>query len=1016
MGSFKVGDRFESIHNPNKRGTIKRFETNSGGQNYYSVRYDGSNSNQLVVESDIRVEKRLDDPWDKLTGGVLLNYQDFSVTTTYFKVKNNADNTISTLKASRTLFQPHQFKPLIKFLESQAKRILIADEVGLGKTIEAGHILLEMVSRKQVDNALVICPKSLQEKWQDELRDKFGFDFKIFSTKELAQDLKRDQKFTRKSIYGIITYDKLKNDAIQEVLVKSPYSFDFIICDEAHLLRNSSTQRHKAIKPIVEDAKFVNFLTATPLCNNREDLFNLLQILDPERYYNYTFFLNDLEANRPFVKALNAVNNGQSFHEILSNLEKDNITEYFRHGEEEIRDTVKLTDMFKSDPLLKRVVDRLANEDETNENRVLIQRDLIELNTLSQMFTRTKKRDVIENRIVRAPHDIRVSFTPEEMREYIKVEEAVKSGYSNDRAATFALISKHRQLTSSILAYYSEMEELEQGNYKNHLPDSKFKKLKSIVESVVIDGENKLIIFAFYRKTIRYLKARLTEMGVGCHFMDGSTDNRFEMIEQFKTDSDFQVLISGSIGQEGLDMQFCDAIVNYDLPWNPMKIEQRIGRIDRIGQAADKVHIYNLVIHNTIEEKIYNRLLKKIKIFEESLGDLESILMEGDSNKLNFDQLEFELYNPELTESQQEQRIESTARAAIQERENLEDIENELTQTLVNDFYLNNEIKRIRDNKRYVTEQELKDYINALIREKLQIFDLNPTENGTWLLTLPSDGSRLLFEFIENYLSRELKNSGNNAINAGLYEFKKQFYGQREIELTFDQEQSFENKNLAFINSYHPLILAATSYFKETGRNFNNTYNFSLDSGKIDDKFDIRSGHYLLALNRIIIKRTFNNEQRSFNYLFPVIANINTDPLTFLNNDVSEHIYGLANTEAKTIKEPLDFSEPGLKDLIVEVRPQVSKRLINEKNQKQHEEDERLTSLVDRISKQTAYHYDHEINSRKQRLKEGRGIEEILKSEIEKKKQEKEEKINRLKKSFVESEMEPISVSHLHII
>ena len=1016
MSKFEAGDRIEAVQGQKKQGTIKRYETTTGGQDYYLVRFDGSNSDQLVSENKIRSKQQTDDPWEKLTEGILLNHRDFSVTSTYFKVKNNANNTISTLKASKTLFHPHQFKPLLKFLESQSKRILIADEVGLGKTIEAGHILLEMVSRKQVDNCLVICPKSLQEKWRDELREKFGFDFKIFDTQEFARDLNREQQFNRKTLYGIITYDKLKNPDIQDILVRSTYNFDFIICDEAHLLRNSDTQRHRAVKPIVQNAKYANFLTATPLCNTQEDLFSLLHILDPERYYNYSMFLNDLEANRPFVKALNALNNNKSFSKVLDKLVQNDVREYFKHGDIEYQDTKKLTDVFKDDPIFERVVKRLTEGEESNENRVLIQRDLIELNTLNQLFTRTKKREVIENRVVREPHDISVSFTKEEMREYVKVEEAVKNGYSNDRAATFALINKHRQLTSSILAYYSEEDELEDGNYKNHLPDSKFEELKKIVNEVVVREGNKLIIFAFFRKTLRYLKARLTEMGIGCEFIDGSTDNRFEIIKEFQKDPEFQVLISGSIGQEGLDMQFCDAIVNYDLPWNPMKIEQRIGRIDRIGQESEKVHIYNLVINSTIEEKIYNRLLKKIKIFEESLGDLESILMDANSKLLRFDQLEYDLYDPELTEDQKEERIKDTAKAAIQERENLEDIERGLTQTLVNDSYFTNEINRIRENKRYVTEQELRDYIYSLVREKLQSFDFNKTENGTWLLSMPSGGSDKLFNFIQEYLQEELGNNGNNSINTGFHEFKKQYYGQRQIEITFDQEESFEDRDLAFINSYHPLILAATNYFKSTGKSFNNAYQLSIDSEEIDGKFDVENGHYLLALTRIVINRTFNNENRSFNYLYPVIANLNTDPLTFLEDEVSEHIYGLANTSAESISEPLDFSDPGLNEMIKEVRPSVFKRLIKKKEERHQEEQDKLISLVDRISKQTASHYDHEIRSREKRLKEGKGIEDILKAEIENKKQEKQERLDRLKESFIESEMEPISISHLHIM
>lgn len=1015
MDILSEGTRVETVSSPKRKGFILKFSSESGGQKYYSVLFDEAKSPEYVPEAEIRIATESDDPWDKLLEGAVKNHEDFGVTSTFFKVKNNANNTISSLQASRTLFHAHQFKPLIKFLNSVSKRILIADEVGLGKTIEAGHILLEMYSRKQIKNGLVICPKSLQEKWQDELFDKFGFEFKIYETKELEKDLKFDQELNRKSILGIITYDKLKNKRLQRLLLDQHYVFDIIICDEAHLLRNHDTQRHEAIKPIIHNAKYAAMLTATPLCNEKSDLFNILNILEPQRYHNYTIYLNDLEINKPFVKALNSLNRGQSFEGIKKQLTESEINLRYSFGDEVISRETDVTEEFSDDPLYNRVLDKLSDEEESLENKVDIQRDLIELNSLSHIYTRTRKRDVIKERVIRSPHDVFVTFNNEEWKCYRNEEERVRAKYENDRDAILDLINTRRQVASSLPAYYSDKEELEQGIYYDAFEDSKFNRLQDVINQVVVKQNNKLIIFAFFRKTIRYLNLRINEeMGIHAEYMDGSTEERSQMIERFKTIDEFKVLISGSIGAEGLDMQFCDAIVNYNLPWNPMKIEQRIGRVDRIGQHSEKVHIYNLVIRNTVEEKIYRRLLKKIRIFEESLGDLESILLDEENFAKKIQKLERDLYIQELSDEQKQSRIQQTAEATLQEKKDLEKIEEELQQSLINDSYFNNEIERIKNNKRYITQDELVQYLNVLIREALPSCNLLEDEDGFYTLRIPSNDHDILFKFIEKYVDLE-SNNKREAVNKIYYDFKKQFLDQREIKLTFDQELAFENKKLAFINSYHPLIIAATNFFKEKGYSMNNAYSFSLDVNDLEIEDEVQKGIYVMALNNIVIEKEFNGDKNTFNYLYPVIANPNTEELTFLDDESSEHILGIANLRAKPIDASIDFSDEQYGAFLEAVQKRVMGHLVEKKEELYEDHKIRLESLQDRISKQIDSHFDYQISVREQRLKEEKGIRNIIEAQIEELEKEREERIARVNDSYIEASMRPISVSQIQI-
>jgi ERCC4-related helicase len=1015
MSKYSNGDRIEKTGTPERKGSIVKFETEAGGQEYYTVHLDGDSSPRILSENELRPLVTSEDPWDRLKNGAVLNHQEFGVTSTFFKVGNNANNTISSLKASRTLFQPHQFKPLIKFLNSISKRILIADEVGLGKTIEAGHILLEMYGRKEINNVLVICPKSLLEKWRNEMFEKFGFEFKVYETNELAQDLKHDIQLNRKSIFGIITYDKLKNDRLQELLVKQQYSFDVIICDEAHLLRNSETQRHRAIKPIIHNAKFATMLTATPICNTREDLYNMLSILEPQRYHNYSMYLNDIETNRPFVRALNKLNRGLSFQEVLSELKGMTIQRQFSYGVNRLDYSETIDDVFSDDPLYQRVIERLDTGEDSLEMRVDIQSDLIELNSLNHIFTRTKKRDVIRENVIRVPHDVFVSFSSEEHERYFREEKRVRDKFNSDKEATLALINVKRQVASSLPAYYTEMKTLNEGNYFDGFEDSKFKKLKEIIQKVVERDNNKLIIFAYFKKTLRYLNLRIqNEFGIKSEYMDGGTENRSEVLDRFKNDPEFKVLISGSIGAEGLDMQFCDAIVNYDLPWNPMKIEQRIGRIDRIGQESDKIHIYNLVIRNTIEEVIYKRLLKKIRIFEESLGDLESILLDEETLGKEISKLESDLYTQELTEQQKEQRIEQTAKAVLQEKRNLEEVEKELQDSLINDTYFNNEIERIRNNKRYITENELLSYIEILIQRAIPSCNLIDKGDGIYGLKTPSNDPNIIFSFIEKYIP-DTTSRHSDATNKIFHDFKRKFFDKRDIEITFDQELAFKNKQLEFINSYHPLVIAATNYFKKDNFSINNAYSFTVSKSDFEEGITIDPGNYILALNSIQIEKEFNGEKSTFTYLYPVIADPNQEELTFLQDNVSEHILGVGNVNARPLEAEIDFSDEGYIAFIDAVRPVVMEKLIQKKIEMEEEERIKLSSQVDRIKKQTSSHYDYQIEVREQRLKENKNskIRPIILSEIEKFENEKENRLNLLEKSSINSSMVPISVSHI---
>ena len=169
MAKFNIGDVVQSVSS-NEIGTIVMVYPKKPGKQLYEVIFENG-QRKPALEANLIPIVNQDDPFDCCAKGIYGSNADFACINTSYKIRNTNNNTISSLKASKTIFKAYQFKPLLKFLNSRNHRILIADEVGLGKTIEAGHIMLELHSRRELKNALIVCPKSLQEKWQAELKD-----------------------------------------------------------------------------------------------------------------------------------------------------------------------------------------------------------------------------------------------------------------------------------------------------------------------------------------------------------------------------------------------------------------------------------------------------------------------------------------------------------------------------------------------------------------------------------------------------------------------------------------------------------------------------------------------------------------------------------------------------------------------------------------------------------------------------------------------------------------------------
>lgn len=918
MSEFVINDTVIHATNGN-HGRIIRVMPPCRGRQLYSVQWDDGRVND-EMEADLRKDIDISNPFERIEEGLFDSYNDFAKRNTTFKIQNSNNSTISSLKAARTLFRAYQFKPLLKFLNSVNRRLLVADEVGLGKTIEAGHIMLELKARDQLKNVLIICPKSLQIKWQTELKNKFGLVFDIYESRE---QLIRTFENRNGAVKAIINYEKIqlrdvddekakrkvrKVNDLTDFLVENKYRISLTICDEAHKMRNSDTQTYRGAERIMDCTDAALFLTATPVMISTENLYNLLHLLDNAKYYNYQIFDNLLEENKPFVRALSDLNNGMPLPEIAQRLAGSVITtRYMDNDTKDVlsSETKTAQERFEQYPIYQRIIENLLHGKDTHAFRAQLQQQLSSMSVMNNIFSRTRKVEVTTDlsQAVRDPHPCIIKLTENEQDEYDKVIEE----YIDDNSytwggqeylslgATLGLVQKKRQIASSVYAYLNNDTNLEEGIDKYaDFPDAKVEWLDRIIKEVFAHGQKKLIVFALFRKTLNYLRIRLKKLGYTCAMIHGGIQDRALVLEEFEHNDDVQILLSSEVGSEGLDMQFCNSMVNYDLPWNPMVVEQRIGRIDRFGQQSEKVHIYNFIVAGSIQEDIYTRLLDRIGIFRSTVGGIEAILdakiegegRDGKSIQELYENLEKQLYYNHLTKEEQERRIQQVEQAIENQLAELKRLEEDLSTALTNDAYFKDEIQRLLHHNAYVTEEELYNYIFMVIQQKLTTCRLVKMDDYIYEFQMQPSDNKVLKNFMEGY---RLDNDEMKIANTA---FQRQIEGKNSFRLTFHQEKAFTDKSLIYINLYHPLIQACLQYFSENTNEIATTFSYALPECETLHK----GQSFFLAVYRLRTSRRVQGLVVHSDTLYPVAFDIDHDCVVD-DESVSNDLFGLSQTK-----------------------------------------------------------------------------------------------------------------------
>lgn len=993
---YETGQRVCLVKNTSQTGRINDVLDNA----IYEVAWDNGDFDTLK-EFDIQDEIKTDSPWDKLANNQFDDYRNFTISSIINKVRNTSANTISTLKASKTIFKPYQFIPLLKLLNSDNRRIIIADEVGLGKTISAGHIVLELAARGELKSMLIVCLNSIQEKWIDELQNKFNVRVQRFKN---VGDFKRaiqNANDHNDKIFGVINYDKFRQKSNIHYFEENAIAFDLLIFDEVHSLRNDTNAR-RALKPFADLAKAMVMLTATPIMTSLENLYSLVRLLDEDNYSNYQIFQNAININKPFIYAYNQLNAGVPTPEIAETLENAEVDEIFKYGDNEYKNTVSLSEVLADDDLYHTILSTLRSVENplSHKDRAHIQEQLINSNSLNHFYTRTRKKEVLTeaNVVQRNPRVVSFSMNNEERRIYDDVMTNTDDGIGG--------IQIKRKYSSSLFACDYTEEEYQRGVTGIDFKDSKY---DALVEIIKQQESHQIIVFAFFKLPLLYLKNRLQNDGFNVGLIYGATDiyERNKIIDDFKNNR-FQILLSSEVGSTGLDMQFCSRMVNYDLPWNPMVVEQRIGRIDRIGQKSQVINIFNFIYKDTIEEKIYNRLYDRINLFKESLGGIDEIL--GDEETFIEGQIE-KIYQQNLSDEQVNELLDRIASAIERNKIDLRNIGEGLKDSFSNDLYFENEIKVIEKNKQYLTENDLIEFINRAIANVLTSLTFVKSETDPHIYTIEQPNQNLLFNWVQNNYDTE---------NAELVNIYRTFITRNigtQIKCTFNQDYAFNNKNVEYISAYHPLINAISNYFHKKKLDRNTVFRYALNKRYIKDvefnqKFD--DGYYFLIKYEFEIAKIINGKSSSFKHLKSFLIDLNGDTFNGFDEELSDYFSSICQEYKISLPEDgiIEFNDELMRDL----KGIYSKHLVEAKEDLEQNEKLKFESELARKTNQEIADIEKRIDRLKQNIDEGRGIENIQKAEIVdlQLKKEKLESLNKASKISVASKLISLNFIYLY--
>lgn len=751
-------------------------------------------------------------------------------------------SSLFSLNAARVDFIPYQFRPVLKFIRADRPRLLIADSVGVGKTIEAGLIYRELQARREMKNVLIICPRPLvsERKWLTEMR-RFEERFEHLNGPTLQicideMDLEGewDPRHSRVILpYSLLSERLLYGDTGRRkrkglLDLDPPPRFDLVIVDEAHHIRNQDTYSHQAVRFFCDHAEAVIFMTATPLQLGDHDLFVLLNSLRPDLVIDEASF-EEMAAPNPHInRAVSFVRSAQADwkEQALAEFDAAAATSWGQA-------------LYPSTPGYQTARRILSADSVPDNERVKLISDLENLHSFAGIINRTRRRD-IGDFTVRKPETLTVQFTPSQKELHdalLAVQARIFRALHGDKSVKFMMTTLRRQAASCIFAlaptikdilnrridelefddteFAQQMQDEAKGVLEDeiatvvemarHLPakDPKLEALLHIVSEKKGTNNRRVMLFSSFRHTLFYLKKNLENSGIRVGLVVGGVPDaeRVQLRNRFMRDGSdpdaIDVLLFSEVGCEGLDYQFCDALVNYDLPWNPMKIEQRIGRLDRSGQKSETVLIYNLITPDTVDADIYDRCLTRVGVFERSVGECEVIF--GDLTK----EIRTIAESLKLSEAERREKIQQLSDNKIrevQEKEKLEENQKELFGVDLSDQRFREDIEAA--SSYWLGPRALQNMLEQYL-DSLASAEHNLVLGGKAIKTLRLSQemrSRLLLEV------DALKLPSSETLRQWRQKLKG---GEPHIRVTFEAHAAADAPDVELLSPVHPLIQQA---------------------------------------------------------------------------------------------------------------------------------------------------------------------------------------------------------------
>lgn len=515
------------------------------------------------------------------------------------------ENPLASSGYSKTMLLPHQVEAAIKVLTSLKPRFLIADEVGLGKTIEAGLIIKELILKYDYDKILICVPAPLQAQWQAELKEKFDEDFDIIR----GADLRKKSDPLAQSCRIIISHDLAKIPEVRDRLVQK--NFQVAVFDEAHRLRrdqNKVTQGYLLAEAISKVSDAFLLLSATPFRGKLEEIYYSISLLDPDILGPVHTFLNDPAASE--AKLLQ-----RKLSPVVIRRRKIDIGGFTKR----FAKTVKL----KLEPIEIDYYEQVTKYVKEQFNRAVSEGNSI------RSFVMITFQKLLDSSV----HALNTSLR----NRLVKLENSLKPGNQlakkilvnsedwsdSDMPIEEAMAAEEKLMVDEIKEELHQIRKLLKFSERIEY-DSKLSTLINLLNEMRQAGHEKFLIFSQFKSTVFYLEQSLNSFIQVNIFHGGmSFQEKEDAIERFKSKGG--VLILTEAGGEGRNLQESSILINYDLPWSPLKVEQRIGRIHRFGQKKD-CHIINFACEGTVAERVLEVLEKKIQIFEDAFGEADTMI------------------------------------------------------------------------------------------------------------------------------------------------------------------------------------------------------------------------------------------------------------------------------------------------------------------------------------------------------------------------------------------------------